>query len=245
MLYNGMPRSIKEAAAKLRNVTFVGYSAGSIVAQETFNATLKMMKQTGWEEKAARQVLKEVVLLAVGCISRPSKEIDRFSTVYLVASNDRINRIKNWMWGAIGTARRTLFTDYAWRKNKKGLSVRPLSNSSLFVQTAARPTLYEWKYDEAGNRTEKKKIDPLYPSWTMRRSYHELPHYLTIDDNNNGFARMALYVMLNALKRTGTPDTMALLKPPADDVFSVADQAEYSARLKSALKPMPAALVKK
>lgn len=95
----GQPLPFETARKNLRNVTFFGYSAGSIVAQETFNASLKMMKAIGFKEEEARSALQEVVLLSAGTISRPSKERNRFSTVYLVASNDRINRFKNWVWG--------------------------------------------------------------------------------------------------------------------------------------------------
>ena len=240
----GKPLPMEEAAKKLRNVTFFGYSAGSIVAQETFNAALKMMKAVGYAEKDARKLMKEVVLVAVGCISRPTKELDRYTTVTLVASNDRINRFKNWAWGAIGTLRRTFFTRYTKDKNKKHLSIRPLSLANVFISAAARPTLYEFKAGENGQRV-KKDIDPLYPKWTLRRSYHELPHYVTTDPKNNDFARIALCAVTNALARTGAPEPMKLLEPPSGDSFGAEAQAAYRERIAEALKPMPAALAKK
>ncbi|MBI1216809.1 MAG: hypothetical protein GC185_13465 [Alphaproteobacteria bacterium] len=239
---SGTPLPPEEARAKLRNVTFFGYSAGSIVAQETFNATLKMMKGIGYDEKDARGLLKEVALLSVGTISRPSKEVDRFSTVYLVASNDRINRMKNWIWGTMGTALRTVFTRYGWKKDKKELSVRPLSKSSLFLSAAVRPTLYEWKYDEDGQRKEKKWFQPLYPKWLLRRSYHELPHYITTDDNNNPFSRIALYTLTNAVNRTSTPDPAELVKPPAQDIHDEEAKAAYADKIERAKRPSPAGL---
>lgn len=239
----GRPKAPEEAAQALRNVTFFGYSAGSIVAQETFNATLKMMKGIGYEEKDARKLLKEVVLVAAGTISRPSKETDRFTTVSMVASNDRINRFKNWAWGAIGTARRTFFGRYTIDKNKKELSVRPLSLSTVFINAAVRPTLYEFKVDAEGNRV-KKNIDPLYPAWAQRRSYHELPHYVTTDDKNNGFSRIAFYAVQNALSRTGSAETLKLLDPPANDVFSEEAKEAYRQRISQALKDTPKSLAR-
>ncbi len=240
----GKPRPMDEAAKRLRNVTFFGYSAGSIVAQETFNATMKMMKAVGYSEKDARKLMKEVVLVAAGVISRPTKETDRYTTVYMAASNDRINRFKNFAWGAIGTLRRTFFTSYTLRKNKKDLSVRPLSAATVFISAAARASLYEFKTDENGERV-KKPLDTLYPAWTQRRSYHELPHYVTTDDKNNDFSRIALYAVTNALNRTGTPETLALLNPPSNDTFSSEAQEAYRKRIEQALKPMPAALAKR
>jgi hypothetical protein len=239
---SGTPLPADEARARLRNVTFFGYSAGSIVAQETFNATLKMMRQIGYAEKDARAVLKDVVLLSVGTISRPSKETDRFTTVYIVASNDRVNRMKNWIWGTMGTALRTLFTRYGWKKDKKDLTVRPLSKSSLFISAAVRPTLYEWHYDDKGARKEKKWFQPLYPKWLLRRSYHELPHYVTTDDNNNPFSRIALYTLANAVNRTQTTDPQELVKPPAQDLHGVEAQAAYADRIERAKRPPPASM---
>ncbi len=238
-IYN--PLSLDEATRRLRNVTFFGYSAGSIVAQETFNATLKMMKTIGYQEKDARKLLKEVVLVAVGSISRPTKETDRFITVSLVASNDRINRFKNWAWGAIGTLRRSFTTSYTRRKNRKRLSIRPLSPSSIFINAAARPSLYEYKTNDAGERI-KKNFDPLYPVWMHRRSYHELPHYITTDDKNNDFSRIALYAVAAALNRTSTPDPLKLIELPDNDTFNPTEQTAYQQRIQNALKPTPAKL---
>lgn len=237
---SGTPLPPEEAKKRLRNVTFFGYSAGSIVAQETFNATLKMMKKTGYAEKDARKILGEVVLVSVGTISRPSKETGRFTTVYLVASNDRINRMKNWIWGTLGTALRVVFGRYGRDKKSKELTVRPLSDKSLFVTTSVRPTLYEWQYTEAGGRAAKKWFDPLYPKWTLRRSYHELPHYVTTDDANNRFARIALYTLINAVNRKDTPEPLKLIAPPGQDDHSPEAQEAYRKRIAQALRPAPA-----
>jgi hypothetical protein len=238
-MVQGTPLPLEDAKRNLRNVTFFGYSAGSVVAQETFNATLKMMRRIGYDEKDARKVLNEVVLVSAGTISRPSKEKDRFSTVYLIASNDRLNRFKNWVWGTMGTALRSVFDRFR-RKGKEGdLTVRPLSATSVFISTTVRPSLYEWKYDEEGNRVAKKPFPPLYPAWTLRRSYHELPHYITTDDSNNNFSRIALYPLVNALDRADTPAPVKLIEPPANDNFDAAAQAAYRARISLALKPMP------
>lgn len=240
----GRPLPPEEAAKRLRNLTFFGYSAGTIVAQETFNASLKMMKAIGYEEKDARKLMKEVVLIAAGCISRPTKETDRYTTVTMVASNDRINRFKNWAWGAIGTLRRTFMTAYTKDKNKKPLIIRPLSPANVFITAAARPTLYEYKVEPDSENRVKKEFDPLYPAWTQRRSYHELVHYVTLDDRNNGFSRIALYATTNAVNRTGTPEPIRLLDPPANDTFSAEAQASYRQRIEAALKPTPAKLAR-
>jgi hypothetical protein len=239
---SGTPLSLAEAKEKLRNVTFFGYSAGTIVAQETRNATMDMMKRIGWKEEDAKEALHEVCLVAVGVISRPSHETDRFRTIALVASNDRINRGKNWIWGGLGTALRTVFGRYASEKNTKDLTIRQLSDTYVFASTAVRPTYYEWKYDENGEKKEKKWFDPLYPKWARRRSYHELPHYVTTDDNNNQFARMALYALTNCINRGASPDVMKLIEPPANDTATQAAQDAYRARIEGAIRPMPAKL---
>ena len=241
----GRPLPADEAAKRLRNLTLFGYSAGTIVAQETFNASLKLMKKIGYDEKDARKLMKEIVLVAVGCISRPTKELDRYTTVTLVASNDRINRFKNLAWGLWGTLRRTLTTHYTVDKNVKPLTVRPLSLANVFITAAARPSLYEYKVDPTNTAPPvKKEFDPLYPAWTQRRSYHELVHYTTLDDRNNGFARIALYASVNAVNRTGTPEPLKLLQPPVNDVFPADAQEAYRQRIAEALKPTPQKLAR-
>jgi hypothetical protein len=235
----------EDAAKRLRNLTFFGYSAGSIVAQETRNAATGMMKKIGYTEEEANKMAKEIVLIAAGVISRPTKELDRYTTVGLVASNDRINRFKNLAWGFFGTLRRAFTTGYVKAKNKKPLNIRKLSPSYVFVTAAARPTLYEYKVDvNTGNR-DKKVFDPLYPSWTQRRSYHEMVHYVTVDDRNNGFSRVALYALVNAINRTGLiEEPLKLLDPPANDKFGAEAVESYRARIDDALKPTPAKLAR-
>jgi hypothetical protein len=233
-----------EAAKRLQNLTLFGYSAGSIVAQETFNASIKLMKAVGYDEKEAKKLMKEVVLITMGCISRPSKEIDRYTTVTLVASNDRINRFKNWIWGSVGTLRRAFTTGYLKDKNKKTLQVRPLSPSYTFISAAARPDLFEVKVDPATGERVKKPFSPLYPAWTKRRSYHEPVHYTTNDDEYNGFSRIALYATANAVNRSGSPQSLKLLDPPANDTFGAEAQAAYKQRIEEALKPVPKKLAR-
>jgi len=238
---SGTPLPLEQAKKNLRQVTLFGYSAGSIVAQETYNATLNMMQRIGYAEKDAREALREVVLVSCGVISRPSKETGRFNTLYLVASNDRIMRVKNWIWGTLGTAFRTAFGRYGWQKNSRDLSIRPLSETSLFISTAVKPHLQETLVDADNQPTGKKPIAPLYPLWTLRRSYHELPHYLTTDDNSNQFAKIALYALTNAVTRNDSTKVVDLLTPPKNDTFSAAAQAAYRARIEAAMKPAPKA----
>jgi hypothetical protein len=234
---SGAPVAMDEAKNNVKNVTFFGYSAGSIVAQETFNATLKMMTKAGYDEKKAREILNEVVLISVGNISRPTREANRFTTIYLAATNDVITRAKNWIRGPIGTLRRAFSGTYM--KIDKPLTLRLLSKTSIFIAAPARPSLYEWEYNGDGTRREKKFFDPLFPRWWLARSYHELPHYVTTDENNNPFANIAMYAVLNALNRTGTPDPLKLVAATPGETE---DRVAYRAKIAEALRPMPKAL---
>lgn len=235
---SGAPLPAAEAKEKLKNVTLFGYSAGSVVAQEIFNATLKMMKTVGYNEQNARQLLNEVVLISVGTVSRPSKETNRFTTVYLAATNDRLTRAKNWAYGTLGTLLRSTFGHYA--QKGKDLTIRPLSETSLFITAPVRPSLYEWTYDGNGLRAEKKYFPPLYPTWTLRRSYHELPHYITRDEKNNAFANIVLHAVANAVTRSGKTQTLQLIA--ASPGTAAGQEASYKAKITEALRPSPKAL---
>lgn len=201
----GKPIDKDEAKKRLRNVTLFSYSAGTIVGQEVFNATLKMMKKNGYAEKDAREILHEVVMVSAGNMSRPNKEKDRFTTLYFVASNDRVVRMKDRLWQPLWA----IFKRFA-----KKLVIKPLSRTSLFISAPVQKDMWETKKKRDGS-TVKERIKQLYPKWTMRHSYHELPHYITADDRQNSFSRMVLYSLTNAVSRDDTPDPLKLIEPPA------------------------------
>jgi hypothetical protein len=234
---SGLPLPPEEARKNLKNVTLFGYSAGTVVAQETYNATRKMMRQIGFDDKTASELLKDVVLISTGAISRTTKERDRYTTVTLIASNDRINRAKNWIWGTVGSALQYLkLQTSAWGPHSKDLTITPLSETSLHATTSIRPSLYEWQYDKDGQRSHKRPIDPLYPKWQPRRSYHELPPYITTDDKNNQFSRIALYSLINAFNRSGRITPQELIQIPANDTHSPELQDAYRKRIETALR---------
>lgn len=240
----GKPRDAEDAAKRLRNLTLFGYSAGSVVSQEMFNASLKMMKGVGYEEKDARKLLKEVVLMTAGTVSRCSKETDRFTTVTMVATNDRLNRLKNMMWGTVGTIRRAWTTKYSQDKHTKPLNIRPYSPSYVFLTAAARKHLYKSELEQDG---QKQRIipRPLYPAWSLRRSYHEIPHYVTRDPEHSDFANIALHTLANAVRRTETPDPLKLIRADLENPVVSGDHESYNARLDSALQPTPTSLLKR
>ena len=240
----GTPRDPEDAAQRLRNITLFGYSAGTVVAQETFNASLKMMKGIGYDEKNARKILKEVAHLALGNVSRTSKETDRFTTVTMVASNDRLNRFKNFAWGTLGTMRRMMTTGYLKEKHTKKLSVRPLSSSYAFLSAAVRPDLFETVTGPDGQK-EKKKFTPLYPESLGRRSYHEIPYLITTDPESSEFANIALHVLANAVRRTETPNPLKLIKADVQNPIIAGDANAYNDRIENAMRPTPNCLLQR
>lgn len=221
---HGTPVDVETACARLRNITLVAYSAGTVAAQETWNAAYGMMRDIGFKKHEARQMLSEIVLISTGNVSRPTHEVNRFTTLYLAASNDRIIKFKNRVVSP------SLKTVFAWFSDK--LTVRPLSENALLITANVNRTMHEWSVDENGNRMERE-INKLYPKWALRSSYHELPHYMTTDETQSPFARVALYALGNAIGRTRTLSPFDLLAPPigADPRFVTA----YKKRVLDAL----------
>lgn len=187
---SGTPLPLDVAKRNLRNITFLGYSAGTIAAQECYNASLQMMQKIGYTKDAAKDALQEVALISAGNVSRPSKEKDRFTTVYLVASNDKIILAKNRIWAPL----KTLFARFA-----RNLNIKKLSATSAFVSAAV--TKQKWEMRMAGGKTWRERIRPLIPSWTLIKSYHELPHYVTHDENLSQFAKIVNFALTNAVAR--------------------------------------------
>jgi hypothetical protein len=126
---NDQPLPRAEAQKRLRNVTFFGYSAGTIVAQEIFNASLSMMQNVGYTPEDARELLHEVVLVSAGNVSRQNKEQKRFTTLYLAGSDDGVIRWKDRLWSP---------RQYLLARQSGQLTIEKLSDTSLLITASTK-----------------------------------------------------------------------------------------------------------
>lgn len=205
----GQPLDIETARRNLRNLTLLTYSAGTVTVQESFNAARRQMRQLGMDRSVIRDLLGEVVVISTGNVSRPTHEKNRFTTVYLVASNDLIIRMKNALWAPI----RTLVSKLLW-DHPDELRAEKLSPSSLLVTAKIGHSDFEWRLGPGG-KTFQSQIKRLLPAWTFANSNHELPYYITHDDRLSPFANIALYGLTNAVGRTEKLDVEKLIAAPA------------------------------
>jgi hypothetical protein len=203
---NGRPVPPEVAARNLRNITLVGYSAGTVFGQELFNASLHAMKKAGYTEPAARDVLQEVVLISMATVSRPLQEHGRFTTLYLAATNDLAVRLKERILNPL----RRLF-----RACADELVIRPLSHTSLLITAAVNKKMWHWQKLPNGEQ-QKKDISPLLPQWMRMTSHHEMPHYTTADDEHSAFSKIVLHGLVNAVTRDARTNVRQLLAPPND-----------------------------
>ncbi len=200
---SGTPLPLDAAKKNLRNITFFGYSAGCITAQECFVASLKMMKKIGYTEKDARKVLNEVVYVGVGVVSRPGREKNRFTSLFLEATNDSLVRFKNRIWAPL----RVFFNHFAHR-----LKIKPLGEHAAII-TAALPHKH-WEYRVRNGQTVREKVGDLLPAASrFIKTYHELPRYVTQDEELSPFAKMVNYSLANAVLRDRLMAPMELLEP--------------------------------
>jgi hypothetical protein len=193
------------AAKNLKNLTFFAFSAGSALAQQVYNASLQAMLRAGFEKTRARGLLSQVALVAVGNVSRPTKEKERFTTLYLVGNNDIVTRAKNRVYRALNL--RSVFERFS-----RKLKVRDLSKTSLLVSAPTPRKLWEWRVLADGRR-EKQPIRALFPKWLQIRSHHELAHFITRDDGHSQFSQIAMHALLNATNRAEAPDARKMLRP--------------------------------
>ena len=215
----GAPLPLDEARRNLRNLTFFGYSAGGVTAQECFNAAMKMMAQAGYAEKDARAALHEVVYIGVGAVSRTTQESDRFTTLFFEATNDRIVRFQRRMWEPL----RGLFARFSHM-----LQIRPMGEHAAMV-SAAVPARH-WEMRTRDGQTVREKVHALLPSsLAFIRTYHELPRYVTQDEDLSPFAKMVQYALTNAVGRTEKVSPQRLLAPPPGTDEAVAKA--YSAKI--------------
>lgn len=221
----------EEARKNLRNLTLFGYSAGSVLAQGAFNHTLRTLRKMGCTEDAARDLLREVVLISTGNMSRPTKESNRFTTLYLAASNDIFVRLKNSLWRPL----RAVFRRYA-----RHLLIKPLSKTSLLITAAVSKNLWEWRKNPNGGKT-KRDFLPQLPSWTGLASHHELPHYVTTDDDHSQFSKIVMHGLINAARRQATLEVKALLEP-CGTTDTAEEIRDYRARIARAQLDNPPVL---
>lgn len=216
---NGKPLPYAEVQKRLRNITFFGYSAGAIVAQEVFNASLAMMKETGFNKEDARMLLHEVVSISVGTASRPTREGDRFTTLNLTGTDDRIIRVKNNIVKPL------------WRifsKHARPLKIRNLSDNSLLITAAARRKWRNWF-------TKHKKTgagDVKLPRWKPFVTNHSFKTYVNNDDAHSYFSRIVFHALSNAVDRKDTLSPWQLLEPPAS--LAPKEKALYQSRISKA-----------
>lgn len=201
----GTPLPLDEAKKNLRNITFFGYSAGTITAQECFNASLKMMKDVGYKEDEARAALAEVVNIGVGVMSQPKKEKNRFTTLSLEATNDKLVLFKSRLWEPL----KALFNNFAHK-----LKIEPLSETSAVITAAVNKK--DWETRQKDGKTVKERVKSLLPKWMMVKSFHELPRYVTQDEQLSPFAKIVHYSLANAVTRQQRIAPLDLMQPPAN-----------------------------
>lgn len=226
---NGAPLTEEAASKNLRNLTFFGFSAGTGLAQQVYNAALQGMQKTGWKKERAQKMLNEIPLVCVGNVSRPTKEKGRFTTVYLVGNNDITTRLKNRVFRALNL--RSIFERFSRR-----LKVRDLSPNSVMITAPTPRKLWEWNYLANGLK-EKRPIKALFPQWLQIRSHHEFAHYVTRDDEHSQFSQIAMHALLNAVNRTAAPSPHGLLEPAT--LKDAPETAAYVARIAEAKKRRP------
>jgi len=213
-IVTGERHSLEDVKEKLKNLTFFAYSAGTVLAQETYNATSTMMHKLGYSKEETKELLHDVALISVGNMSRPTKEGNRFSTLYMAATNDRLIKYKTKFWPSL--------KEMFWRRVNK-LTIHKVSETSLYLTTPVQADLYEMKKQKDGSE-QLKPIDKLYPKWFPIASKHELPHYITGAEHNNDFAKIARYSLLNAIKRESRPDLYKMLEPTSG-LFDTSEKA--------------------
>lgn len=218
----GKPLPAGEAMRNLRNLTLVGYSAGSVFAQELYNASVKLMKHAGYTDKSARQLLSEVLLISMATVSRPTKECDRFTTLYLAGSDDIAVRIKNRLTRPLGK----IFARY-----NDALAIRKISKNALLATATIAKKMWEWR-DGPDGGSVKFDISPLFPKNWWFRSHHEIEHYVTSDQTHNPMAKLVINALINAVNRPGRLEPEQLLAPVT--AASPLEAEDYRQRIRDA-----------
>lgn len=226
----GAPLPKEQAAQNLRLLTFGGYSIGTVVVQEIYNASRKALIKKGYSKKDTQDLLKEVVFLSMGTMSVPSREKNRFTTVYLVANNDRPATNKNAVFEplqAFITVLRKYFQKCALRISQLG--------ENAVIATGKANRKFKQKFVDKDGQEKERPIKKLYPKWYPFDSGHELPHYLSDDDVQTVFSKIARNVLVNSYARNTCLSVDDLLLPKAKEGQPLTEeQQKYATRIKHA-----------
>jgi hypothetical protein len=91
-----------------------------------------------------------------------------------------------------------------------------------------------WESRLRDGKTVKEKIRSLLPAWMLMKSYHELPRYVTQDEELSPFAKMVHYSLANAVDRQALLEPLKLLEPPA--AVDATTAARYRAKISGACR---------
>ena len=205
LIIAGENKPIAETQRAFNNLTLLAYSYGSVFAQEVYNASRARMRELGYTDRQSKLLMSRIHQISLGAVSRPMQEQDRYSSICMVATNDRISNHKRRIWWSVGE----LFAAYAQK-----LTIKSLSKRSLYISAPVQKDLWEEKTGKDG-KVEKRNINHLFPKWWVRASHHELPHYTTNQDHSNAFARIARYALINSVTREKTLRPEQMIAPPA------------------------------
>lgn len=213
---NEKPLPLEESRNRLKNLTLLCYSAGTVLVQEIFIASLKQMQAVGYTEKNAQELLQEVVLIGIGGILPPSKLQNRFTAVHITAHNDIIARLLQ---------RKNL------TKSAKALTIDFLSTTAAHITASIREKMWECKETPQGWR-QKEDITPILPNW-LPPSGHELQHYITTDDGHNEFSKIVLHSLINAVTRSAKLSIQHIFNPAS--IHPSPESKSYRKRVRQAI----------
>lgn len=224
---DGAPRDKKTAANNLRNLTLGGYSVGTVIVQELYNAATKSMVKAGFSKKDTKELLGDVVCISMGTMSTPSRERKRFKTVYMVGTNDRLANIKNKVFEASQALKKR------FNRTVRDLRISRIADNALIIRAEVNNDMTEPYIDKADGQKKWRPIRKLYPETYRYDSGHELSHYISEDDNQAPFSRICRFVLTNAIDRDGDVTIDSLIQP-YDEVRTKPYARKYNDRIKAA-----------
>ena len=228
-LESGDRKPVKSVADAFNNLTLLCYSYGTVFAQEVYNAARENMNVLGYSENEAKYIMTRIHQISLGAVSRPMLEKDRYASICLVATNDRISNHKRRLWWTFNEFRAA----YA-----KELKINQISKRSWYISAPVQKDLWEEKVNKDGE-IEMRNINHLFPKWFPRASHHELPHYTTDQDESNQFAKIARFALINCVRRKKPLRPEQMIKPPmkffGKDWFLSKECQNYQKRIAKAV----------
>jgi hypothetical protein len=217
----GKPLRLPLAQRNLHNLTLVAYCIGNLSVQELYNASKKLMEQTGYTARESQKLLQEIALISFASYAEPTKEGHRYTTLSVIQNDDRLLGDRDRFLHPM----RKIFAHF-----NRQLKIKQISDTSVLVTATV---MGEWK--DRNKKVQDETIAGVrLPAWHKGAFNHFMSDYVNSDDQHSQVSRIVQNALLNAVTRKRSVTPLELLRAPTS--LDAATKYSYLRKIQRAMQ---------